>query len=47
MTDNPVTIPETTLLVDAHRRMQQMKLKAFVVTDESGKVTGVVEVFEE
>jgi arabinose-5-phosphate isomerase len=47
MTDNPVTIRETTLLVDAHRRMQQMKLKAFVVTDEDGKVTGVVEVFEE
>lgn len=47
MTDNPVTIPESTLLVDAHRRMQQMKLKAFVVTNEAGKVTGVVEVFEE
>jgi arabinose-5-phosphate isomerase len=47
MTDNPVTIPESTLLVDAHRRMQQMKLKAFVVTDEDGKVSGVVEVFEE
>jgi arabinose-5-phosphate isomerase len=47
MTDNPVTIPESTLLVDAHRRMQQMKLKAFVVTDEAGKVSGVVEVFEE
>lgn len=47
MTDNPVTIPDSTLLVDAHRRMQQMKLKAFVVTDEAGKVSGVVEVFEE
>ncbi len=47
MTDNPVTIPESTLLVDAHRRMQQMKLKAFVVVDEQGKVSGVVEVFEE
>jgi arabinose-5-phosphate isomerase len=47
MTDNPVTIPETTLLVDAHRRMQQMKLKAFVVVDDKGKVSGVVEVFEE
>ncbi len=47
MTDSPVTIPAHTLLVDAHRRMQQMKLKAFVVTDESGKVAGVVEVFEE
>lgn len=47
MTDNPVTIPERTLLVDAHRRMQQMKLKAFVVVDDNGKVSGVVEVFEE
>lgn len=47
MTDNPVTIPETTLLADAHRRMQQMKLKAFVVVDGKGKVSGVVEVFEE
>ena len=47
MTDNPVTIPESTLLVDAHRRMQQMKLKAFVVVDGKGKVSGVVEVFEE
>ncbi len=47
MTDNPVTIPESTLLVDAHRRMQQMKLKAFVVVDREHKVSGVVEVFEE
>jgi arabinose-5-phosphate isomerase len=47
MTTSPVTIPETTLLVDAHRRMQQMKLKAFVVVDPDGQVSGVVEVFEE
>ncbi|MCP4449440.1 MAG: KpsF/GutQ family sugar-phosphate isomerase [Myxococcales bacterium] len=47
MTDNPVTIPESTLLVDAHRRMQQMKLKAFVVVDHASSVVGVVEVFEE
>jgi arabinose-5-phosphate isomerase len=47
MTTSPVTIPETTLLVDAHRRMQQMKLKAFVVVDSKNNVTGVVEVFEE
>ncbi len=47
MTDNPVTIPESTLLVDAHHRMQQMKLKAFVVVDDAGAVSGVVEVFEE
>ncbi len=47
MTTSPVTIPDTTLLVDAHRRMQQMKLKAFVVVDSDGQVSGVVEVFEE
>jgi len=47
MTTNPVTIPESTRLVDAHHRMQQMKLKAFVVVDREGKVSGVVEVFEE
>jgi len=47
MTDNPVTIHEETLLMDAHRRMQQMKLKAFVVVDGQGLVLGVVEVFEE
>lgn len=47
MTTSPVTIPESTLLVDAHRRMQQMKLKAFVVVNGKSQVTGVVEVFEE
>ncbi len=47
MTLNPVTIDENTLLGDAHRRMQQMKLKALVVVNEHGKVAGVVEVFDE
>lgn len=47
MTTNPVTIGADTLLVDAHRRMQAMKLKALVVVDGHGKVGGVVEVFEE
>jgi CBS domain-containing protein len=47
MTLNPVTIEEDTLLDDAHQRMQQMKLKALVVVNGKGKVSGVVEVFDE
>jgi arabinose-5-phosphate isomerase len=47
MTRNPVTIDENTLLDDAHQRMQAMKLKALVVVGDEGKVTGIVEVFDE
>jgi len=47
MTRNPVTIHEDTLLDDAHKRMAQMKLKAFLVVDSAGRVAGVVEVFDE
>jgi arabinose-5-phosphate isomerase len=47
MTLNPVTIEEDTLIDDAHQRMQQMKLKALVVVNGKGKVSGVVEVFDE
>jgi arabinose-5-phosphate isomerase len=47
MTENPVTIDEDTLLADAHHRMQGMKLKALVVLDADGRVTGVVEVFDQ
>jgi arabinose-5-phosphate isomerase len=47
MTRNPVTIDENTLLADAHQRMQGMKLKALVVLNQEGRVTGVVEVFDQ
>ncbi len=47
MTLNPVTIDEDTPLAEAHLRMQQMKLKALVAVNRKGKVTGVVEVFDE
>ncbi len=47
MTRNPVQIHEDTLLADAHKRMAQMKLKAFLVVNGAGKVVGVVEVFDE
>ncbi len=47
MTRNPVTIDEDTLLADAHQRMQAMKLKALVVVNGEGKVSGIVEVFDD
>jgi arabinose-5-phosphate isomerase len=47
MTQNPVTIDEETLLAEAHHRMQSLKLKALVVLGGDGKVTGVVEVFDQ
>lgn len=46
MTQNPVTIDEHALLGDAHHRMSSLKLKALVVLDAQGKVTGVIEVFD-
>lgn len=47
MTRNPVTIDEDTMLADAHQRMQGMKLKALVVLNKEGRVTGVIEVFDQ
>lgn len=47
MTLNPVTISENTMLSDAHTRMQAMKLKALIVTNSAGKVSGVVDVFDD
>jgi arabinose-5-phosphate isomerase len=47
MTSNPVTVDEDTLLVDAHGRMQALKIKALVAVDGGGRVSGVVEVFDD
>jgi len=47
MTLNPVTIDQEAMLADAHQRMTGMKLKALVALDGEGKVTGVVEVFDQ
>ena len=47
MTDNPVTIDEDCLLDTALERMQQLKLKALVAVDSRGRVTGVIEVFDD
>jgi arabinose-5-phosphate isomerase len=47
MTSNPVTVDEDTLLVDAHQRMQALKIKALVAVNAEGRVVGVVEVFDD
>jgi arabinose-5-phosphate isomerase len=47
LTTNPVMVDEDTLLCDAHQRMQALKIKALVAVSSEGKVTGVVEVFDD
>jgi len=47
MTDNPVTIDEDCLVDVALERMQGLKLKALVAVNAWGRVTGVVEVFDD
>jgi arabinose-5-phosphate isomerase len=47
MTRNPLTIHEEISLAEALRLMQERKIKALVVVDTSGEVTGIVEVFDD
>jgi arabinose-5-phosphate isomerase len=47
MTDNPVTIADDAMLEVARQRMQQLKLKALVAVNSRGRVTGIVEVFDD
>lgn len=47
MTKSPVTISEDILLTDAHERMKSLKIKALVVVDTQGAVSGIVEVFDD
>jgi arabinose-5-phosphate isomerase len=47
MTSNPVTVDEDTMLTDALHRMQALKIKALVAVDGAGRVSGVVEVFDD
>jgi arabinose-5-phosphate isomerase len=47
MTHDPVTVHEDTMLAEAHKRMAKRKLKELVVVNNHGKVTGVVQVFDE
>src|SRR5690606_10025197 len=45
MTRTPVTINENAKLVEAEQLMQERKIKALVVVDNAGAVTGILEIF--
>ncbi|HEX5514254.1 MAG TPA: KpsF/GutQ family sugar-phosphate isomerase [Gammaproteobacteria bacterium] len=45
MTRSPVTISESEKLAEAERLMQERKIKALVAVNDSGEVTGVLEIF--
>lgn len=47
MTADPVTTGEETSLAEAFQLMQEHKIKALVVVDASGEVTGITEVFDD
>jgi arabinose-5-phosphate isomerase len=47
MTRTPVTIEEGATMGEAEERMQQLRLKALLVTDAERRVRGVVEIFNE
>ncbi len=47
MTRQPVTIPETASYKEAQERMHRLRLKALVAVDETNRVTGVVEIFDD
>jgi CBS-domain-containing membrane protein len=42
-----VTIADDAMLEVARQRMQQLKLKALVAVNSRGRVTGIVEVFDD
>jgi arabinose-5-phosphate isomerase len=46
MTRNPATISEDAPVAEAQARMRTLKLKALVVLDAEGHVSGVIEVFD-
>lgn len=46
MTPEPVTIHENTVLTEAEERMVSKKIKALVVLDDAGKVSGILEIFD-
>jgi arabinose-5-phosphate isomerase len=46
MSQHPVTIGEQALISDAEKIMRKRKIKALVVVDERGKVSGLVEIFQ-
>jgi arabinose-5-phosphate isomerase len=47
MTVNPVTIQESASTREAKARMHRLRLKALLVVDLDGKLTGVIEIFGE
>jgi arabinose-5-phosphate isomerase len=46
MTQTPVTIVESAPVAEAEERMQSLRLKALVVVNSEGRVSGVIEVFK-
>lgn len=46
MTPRPVSIHQNASLREAHERMHRLRLKALVVVDDQGRVTGVIEVYD-
>ena len=46
MTPTPVTISENSPVAEAEERMQSLRLKALIVLNGEGRVSGVVEVFK-
>lgn len=45
MTVNPLTINENSLAADGEDLMKRKKIKALIVTDDNGKVTGIHDIF--
>lgn len=46
MTRAPVVIEENAKLEDAEKRMKKEKIKALVVQDKKGKISGILEIFD-
>ena len=46
MTRGPKTVSEELMFVDAEKMMIDAKIKALIATNEAGKVTGIVEIFD-
>jgi arabinose-5-phosphate isomerase len=46
MTRNPATISEDAPVAEAEARMRTLKLKALIVLDPEGRVSGVIEIFD-
>ncbi len=47
MNPNPKTIHEDALISDAEEKMRNHKIKALVVLDNAGKVSGILEIFDD